>query len=191
MTEPSDKLFPPEPRFSFYRAPIRNTIPYKHITLRDAYNHITGTYARDRTAALRFIADPREAREYKARHFDYCTFSGTFTVRKEDKLIRHSGLLCLDFDHLPDVEGLFLKLQKDEYFDTALLFRSPSGDGLKWIIPVDLSECGHTDYFRSVSAYISQTYSVQVDPSGKDVCRACFLPYDPGAYLNPDYRHTL
>ena len=122
---------------------------------------------------------------------DYCTFSGTFSVRREDKLIRHSGLLCLDFDHLPDVEGLFPELLQDEYFDTMLLFRSPSGDGLKWIIPTDLTECSHADFFRSVSAYIAETYRVSVDSSGKDVCRACFLPYDPGAYLSPDFSQAL
>ena len=44
---------------------------------------------------------------------------------------------------------------------------------------------------RSVSAYIAQTYGVPVDQSGKDVCRACFLPHDPQAYLNPDYSRAL
>ena len=80
---------------------------------------------------------------------------------------------------------------QDEYFDTMLLFRSPSGDGLKWIIPTDLTECSHADFFRSVSAYIAETYRVSVDSSGKDVCRACFLPYDPGAYLSPDFSQAL
>ena len=79
----------------------------------------------------------------------------------------------------------FHRLLQDEYFDTQLLFRSPSGHGLKWIIPTDLSECGHTDYFRSVATYVLKTYGVEVDQSGKDVCRACFLPWDPDAYLNP------
>ena len=128
---------------------------------------------------------------FKAEKFDYCTFSGTFSVRREDKLLNHSGLLCLDFDHLPDVEELFRKLLQDEYFETMLLFRSPSGDGLKWIIPTDLTECSHTAFFRSVSAYVVQTYGITVDQSGKDVCRACFLPHDPQAYLNPDYSRAL
>ena len=175
-----------QPHFSFFKAPVSNTVPHKQITVRDAYNYIVGRYARTRTQDLRKLRDVRRARQFKATQFDYCTFSGTFSVRKEDKLIQHSGLLCLDFDHLPDVEGLFRKLQGDEYFETQLLFRSPSGDGLKWVIPVDLTECGHGDYFRSVSAYIHKTYSVQVDPSGKDVCRACFLPCDPQAYINPE-----
>lgn len=177
--------FASQPRFSFFRAPVANTVPHKQITLRDAYNYIIGHYARSRTLDLRHINDIRRARQFKAARFDYCTFSGTFTLRRENALIKHSGLLCLDFDHLQDVEGLFHRLLQDEYFDTQLLFRSPSGHGLKWIIPTDLSECGHTDYFRSVATYVLKTYGVEVDQSGKDVCRACFLPWDPDAYLNP------
>ena len=184
-------MYQEEPHFSFFRAPVRNVIPYKQISLLDTWRYITGHYARRRTEELRQIRDPKYARMYKAAKFDYCTFSGTFSVRREDKLIRHSGLLCLDFDHLPDVEGLFPELLQDEYIDTMLLFRSPSGDGLKWIIPTDLTECSHADFFRSVSAYIAETYRVSVDSSGKDVCRACFLPYDPGAYLSPDFSQAL
>ena len=190
-TKQAIAMYQEEPHFSFFRAPVRNVIPYKQISLLDTWRYITGHYARRRTEELRQIRDPKYARMYKAAKFDYCTFSGTFSVRREDKLIRHSGLLCLDFDHLPDVEGLFPELLQDEYFDTMLLFRSPSGDGLKWIIPTDLTECSHADFFRSVSAYIAETYRVSVDSSGKDVCRACFLPYDPGAYLSPDFSQAL
>ena len=186
MLSPSDYPFTSVPRFSFYKAPVRNTIPYKHITLRDAYNYITGNYARDRTEALRLISDIKEAREFKAKNFDYCTFSGTFSARKEDKLIKHSGLLCLDFDHVPDLEEFFQALKSDRQLKTRLLFRSPSGDGLKWIVGIDLNKCDHAQWFRAVANYVFKTYHVPVDQSGKDICRACFLPWDPNAFLSDE-----
>ena len=37
-------------RFSFFKAPVTNTIPHKAITLVDAYNYIRGDYARKETA---------------------------------------------------------------------------------------------------------------------------------------------
>lgn len=46
--------------------------------------------------------------------------------------------MCLDFDHVENIMELKQKLLNYEYFDTELLFVSPSGNGLKWIIPVDL-----------------------------------------------------
>lgn len=171
--------------FSFFRAPIHNTVPYKAITLHDAYRYIRGAYAHKQTAHLRTLTDAKAVRSCKATWFDYCTFSGTFSRRSDSALLHHSGLLCVDFDHVDDCEVLFEALLTDGYFETQLLFRSPSGDGLKWIIPIDLTHTTHADYFGAVAHYIHQTYRVEVDRSGRDLSRACFLPHDPHAYINP------
>jgi hypothetical protein len=176
-----------EARFSFFKAPISNTRPYKAISLPDAFRYIVGNYAKQRTEKLRAFSDPRKARIFKAANFDYCTFSGTFTSRSDKALIRHSGLLCLDFDHVNNARTLFDRLLRDEYFETQLLFRSPSGDGLKWVISVDDDSSEHTGFFTAVANYVYKTYGVTVDKSGRDISRACFLPHDPDAYLNPTY----
>ena len=173
--------------FSFFKAPISNTKPHKAVSLLQIYNAIKGDYYKERTEHLRKLIDQKQARQYKAANFDYCTFSGTFTTRNDKALIKHSGLLCVDFDHLQNVELLRNQLLQDEYFDTQLLFRSPSGNGLKWIISIDTSQTTHSDYFAAVANYISQTYGVIVDKSGRDISRACFLPHDPQAFINPIY----
>jgi hypothetical protein len=172
--------------FSFFKAPVRNTIPHKSISLLDAYNYIVGNYAKQRTEKLRNIKDPKQARQYKASTFDYCTFSGMFQTRNDKALISHSGLLCVDFDHLQSVDLFRSQLLQDEYFDTQLLFVSPSGDGLKWIISIDTKQTTHSNYFDAVANYILQTYGVAVDKSGRDISRACFLPHDPQAFINPN-----
>jgi hypothetical protein len=176
--------------FSFFRAPISNITPYKSISLHDAYNYIVGKYAKQRTEKLRSISDAKQARFFKAARFDYCTFSGTFTSRSDKFLVKHSGLLCLDFDHLNNVETLFQRLLQDDYFETQLLFRSPSGDGLKWVISIEDNPTTHSNYFIAVANYIAKTYGIAVDKSGRDLSRACFLPHDPNAYLNPAYNHS-
>lgn len=176
------------PMFSFFKAPVINTKPHKSITILDAYHYITGRYARQRTEELRSLTSARERSTCKAARFDYCTFSGTFKSRSDKMLIKHSGLLCIDFDHVKDIETLFARLLKDEYFETQLLFRSPSGDGLKWVIPINVTDDNsHLKYFKSIEIYIKQTYGVEIDKSGKDISRACFLPYDPNAYINTKY----
>jgi hypothetical protein len=171
--------------FSFFRSPISNTKPHKAVSLLQIYNVIKGNYYKDRTEKLRVISDVAQTRKYKAANFDYCTFSGTFESRNDKALIKHSGLLCLDFDHLNNIETLFNRLLQDDYFDTQLLFRSPSGDGLKWIVPIDTNQATHGDFFAAVATYILQTYGVAVDKSGRDISRACFLPHDPQAFINP------
>ena len=206
----SQKQSPCSPLFSFFKAPITNTKPHKAVSLLQIYNAIKGDYYRDRTQKLRAISDVGQARLFKAANFDYCTFSGVFTTRNDKALIKHSDLLCLDFDHLQSVELscqreqnsnsfevmpntadniqlLRNQLLKDEYFDTQLLFRSPSGNGLKWIISIDTAATQHGDYFAAVANYILQTYGVAVDKSGRDISRACFLPHDSEVFINSIY----
>jgi len=171
--------------FSFFKAPISNTKPHKAVSLLQIHNAIKGNYYKERTQKLRAISDVGQARKFKAANFDYCTFSGVFTTRNDKALVKHSGLMCLDFDHLQSVDVLRNQLLQDEYFDTQLLFVSPSGDGLKWIISIDTTQATHGNYFAAVANYILQTYGVEVDKSGRDISRACFLPFDPQAFINP------
>ena len=192
-TEPQPHVVVPEPPkpkvpvFSYFKKPVTNINPTKEIDLVDAYVMIKGDEFESCTNALRNIQDVKEARKYKAFQFDYVTFSGTFSKRNDKNLRKHSGLLTIDFDHVQDITGLKAELLRDQYFETELLFVSPSGDGLKWVIPIDLTKAGHQDYFKAVVNYIQQTYQLEVDQSGKDISRACFLPHDPQIFINPKY----
>lgn len=126
-------------KISFFRAPASSIVPYKDICLVDIYHYITGPYAAERTAKLRSIDDKKVKGIFKRTKFDYVTFSGTFTRRTDADLVAHSGYLCLDFDHLDDAGNLTAArsvLLQDPHFETLLLFTSPSGKGLKWVIPI-------------------------------------------------------
>ena len=96
--------------------------------------------------------------------------------------------MTIDFDHLPNLNEVKKQLLEDEYFETELLFTSPSGDGLKWVIKIDLSKATHQEYFKAVSNYLQQKYKLEVDQSGKDISRACFLSHDPDAILHKKHR---
>ncbi len=174
----------PEKAFSLFESPVRNVIPKKIMTLAEAYHLIKGDTYKSRTAELRALTDSTQRRKFKANRFDYVTFSGVFKKRSNDQLVQHSGLLTIDFDHVSNMEDLKGKLLDDEYFETQLLFVSPSGDGLKWVIETNLQKHSHSQFFKAVHAYIKHTYGVEIDQSGKDVSRACFLPHDPEIIIN-------
>lgn len=186
---------PPPPQFSFFKHPIQNTKAFKTITPEGAYKYIKGHYAKDRTEYLRSLTDPRERSAYKCQAFDIAVFAGVFVTRKAGDLVKVSHLMVLDFDHIPDrIDELKEALPKDDHFETVLLFRSPSGDGLKWVIGLDpnaLKSDGtlftHQELFNMVSFYLKKVYNLEADPSGKDICRACFLPHDPDVVFNPFY----
>ena len=189
---------PSEPTFSMFLAPIANTTPKAAVTLREVFDYITSDAAKDSTSQLRTLAADQRAK-FKASHFDYCTFSGIYSKRSSKGLVSHSGLICFDFDHLPDVEATFSTLILDRYFPTLLLFRSPSGDGLKWVIsmrqsftyrsdhfPSETLTTYHGFFFSAVAQYLRDIYGLTADEQCKDIARACFLPYDPNAYLSPN-----
>ncbi len=130
------------PRFSYFRCPVTNTQPIAEMSILDIYVAIKSNKYKQQTEELRSLLSPLPfgersgerllaARKYKASHFDYATFSGTFSKRNDSALIQHSGLITLDFDHVSDLQELKEKLLSDKYFETELMFTSPSGDGLK------------------------------------------------------------
>lgn len=139
--------------FSFFRRPIRNIEPLRCIDIPDIYRYIVRPYAKQQTETLRSITDKDNARKYKAENFDFCTFSGIFRSRNKNDLLLHSELLCIDFDHVADIPSLKDRLLHDEYFETELLFRSPSGDGLKWIVAIDRKGWEHCRFYKAVYNY--------------------------------------
>ncbi len=192
--KPQEKTTPePEPLkleipvFSYFSKPITNTRPSGTKSLLEVYELVKGSKFQSITQKLRAISDKTEARKFKAFQFDYVTFSGVFTSRGDKNLQTHSGLMVIDFDHLQKPDELKERLLNDQYFETELLFTSPSGDGLKWVVSIDQSQGDHQFWFLAIANYLRQTYQVELDESGKDVSRACFLPHDAAVVINPKY----
>jgi len=186
----------PFPQFSFFHGPITNKRPRVTLTLVDVYRGLTTKYYEKTTQKLRESSSPEIRRKVK-QTLDYVTFAGTFSMRKNEGLISKSGYVCIDFDHIEPkmMNEIKTLLLNDNMFETQLLFISPSGTGLKWIVEVDLISFPEYEInFRGIVAYLRGTYSKHfnescdyIDETGKDVSRACFLCYDPKAYINPKY----
>ena len=182
---------PASPRFSYYRGGIATTTPYAAITPAQLYTVLTGTQHRARTEALRAAAVGSPQRAELKKGLDYVTPAGTFTRRANNALDTASGLLVLDFDHVPDVAAARAALLADALLapELVLLFTSPSGDGLKALVTADPA-AAHLDTFRAYAAYLGAHYAalgLVPDEAGKDVARACFVPYAPDAWLAPAY----
>lgn len=144
---------------------------------------------------LRALQTKEERSDFKVKNLPAVTWSGTFSERKAAALIEHSKLICLDIDALEEeqLNNLRSIVYTDLYVYAA--FVSPSGNGLKVIICIDvldddLANGGYKDvhlsFFNQLTEYAKQKWSVTIDPSGKDVSRLCYLSSDAEAYYNPD-----
>ena len=191
---------------SFFRAPIRNTKPSAQASILQIYKYIISNRASDVTRQLRAITDPKEARKYKSEAFDYVTFSGCFSSRSTDELIEHSGFLCFDIDkieserRLQEIKSLLIN---DEELHTVLCFRSPSGNGLKWVVEVpdrvwlrqtestddrvqmtDVIVKNHRVLYERIRGYLFERYGIETDHTS-DIARPCYLCHDVDAYYDP------
>ena len=181
-SDSSDEL----PQMSQFKNPIKNTTPYSNINIHSFYERIT-TDQKVKLICDKLSSLSKEAqRQVKANELDYITPSGTFNKRSNNELIAHSGYLSIDFDNIPDCDlnQLKNKLINDNTIQTVLLFKSPSGNGLKWFIKIPPVAETHGMYFDAVKNYIQTKYNIEVDKACRDVARACFVSYDKEAELS-------
>ena len=181
-----DKKF----EMSYFMPPITNKVPSATMTLDEVAARIRSEELAPQTEHLRGITDKAEARGYKGWNLPYVTPSGVFSYCSDDCLVKHSSVLCIDLDGVEDVDGLKRLLIADRHFQTLMAFRSPSGNGVKWFIVIDLSLCDHRTWFHAVRNYLLETYQFltpkMVDVQCQNPSRACFLCYDPCVYVNLD-----
>lgn len=156
----------------------------KNIDLEDVLDKISGSDFKTHIETARESLEHGDKEGYGKikKSLPAVTFAGTFQeTRKNNNLATYSGLVILDIDHIKeDLEGLKSKIASDEH--TRACFISPSGHGLKILVVVDSKSEMHFEAFRQVAAYYGSQYSVQVDQSGKDLARLCFVSYDPELY---------
>jgi hypothetical protein len=104
-------------------------------------------------------------------------FSGEFSQRNDASLIKHSGYVVLDFDHIEN-----LKEKKDFIcsFDFVYsCFLSPSGDGLKVVVVIPNEKEKHRGYYKGLMQVFTD-----LDPTNINESRICFMSADKDLYLN-------
>ncbi|HET6245383.1 MAG: DUF3987 domain-containing protein [Bacteroidetes bacterium] len=130
-------------------------------------------------------SEVKKAGELKA-NLPGVTFSATYNGgRRQENILEYNNLLVLDIDKISDrlLENKTL-ISKDPY--TLAVWKSPSGTGLKVLVMVDSSMEDHKIAFQSLEGYYKQKFKLQIDKSGSDVQRLCFMSYDPNIFINWD-----
>lgn len=112
-------------------------------------------------------------------------------VRANETLLKYSNIVCCDIDKISDqkrdIDNLKAELSRDKF--VMIVHKSLSGNGLAVFVKVDSGAELHSSAYAQVADYISKKYSVQVDPSCKDIARMRYLSYDPDCYFNPTSEH--
>ena len=200
-------------KMSFFKAPIWNKQPLKVVSLFGVWLTVTMKWMQlgvdpdrdvslsNKTERLRSLVGDDTQRQFKGKSFDYVTPAGTFVYCDDKSLVEASKVLCIDLDHLDDdseamkwkvsPEEMKHLLLKDPYWGekVLLMFTSPRGHGLKVFVEIDLDKCDYATWFNAIRNYLMKTYGLgekQVDSSVANISHACFISYDPNAYLRAD-----
>ena len=96
----------------------------------------------------------------------------------------YNKVIIGDIDHISESDMPVIR-QKIISCDCVLAcFVSPSGHGLKFIVPVSSGEEDHLLAFNSVMQFFELLLDIKIDRSGKDISRLCYVTYDPDIYVN-------
>ncbi len=141
-----------------------------------------------RVQALRELLRQGKSEEYDSakRSLPAFTPSGLFDGgRKLEFLKEYSGLIILDLDDLQQEQLIVARQKIQECTYTFACFISPSGQGLKVLVKVFSRPVLHKRTFNQVKSFYEDLLKLEVDPSGKDITRLCFVSWDEVLYLNP------
>lgn len=161
----------------------------KHSTIKECIEEIRNGSYKKQIEEIRKINTEKgkeEADKLKKNLMAF-TASGTFeNHRRINDITAYNQCVILDFD---DISADYLEEAKDRATlapYTLAAFISPRGTGLKIIVQVNTDVAEHGLAFRQVADYYAQVLNEEVDPSGKDCSRLCFMSWDPDAWYNDE-----
>lgn len=171
-------------QFSYFSPPVnkQNPVPLCSWSISKVYQEIQGNSLKLITEQIRQSGTKEERTKLKKSKLPYVTFAGTFTYRNNESLISRSGFIVLDIDHVPgNMEETKTAILSE--ITPVLLFKSPSGDGLKVVCSIDIGT-KHSVYYTALKTFFHQHFSLTIDPTGKDIARACFLCHDADVFIS-------
>ena len=150
------------------------------VRIEDVFNDILNGKYKDQVDEIR--RDPTSKDRLK-KNLPAFTVSATCNDQRLQKNITgYTRLVQLDYDKVDNPEEL--KSAAIKLKTTLCAFLSPSGNGIKLVVPVSTDQDNHLVAFNAVRDFYDTALGVKSDESVKDVLRLCFFSYDPELYQN-------
>ena len=124
------------------------------------------------------------------------TVSATYrNARRIEQLTGYNPLQILDIDNLDPADISRLRKQVNDAPYTVCSFLSPGARGLKIIVytavDIELHPRNHRAIYNTLKEWYTDLLKVEIDASGSDAGRLCFVSYDPELYLSPRFTGWL
>ena len=170
---------------------------YRSITLFEALNSIRTNVFYSRINKIQKYLSSENNKSYreKKKQLPAFIFAGiAYGERHKFDISGYTHLLIVDIDKLENSELAKSLLVSDEY--VLAVWASPSGNGLKALFYVEFEEITKPEdfwilheycAFPQISKYLSEKYAIQIDQSGADITRLCFVSADSNIHLKKEF----
>jgi len=160
-------------------------------TLGEVLSEIKSNLHKSETQTLQTLYANKEYEIYsfKKKALPIVTFCASFeeSNRKKDGLKKYNYIVILDIDKLGQdkIDEVLDAFTKDKY--VFAFWKSPSQDGVKGLVSVDYPDStitndtidyNHKRCFKKLKDYFMNKYKIELDNSGSDFTRLCFISYD-------------
>lgn len=123
------------------------------------------------------------------------TFCGIFKGKRNlESCVHYNNVMVIDIDHIDEnlMEVYAQYLKDDPYI--AAYWRSPSGDGYKGLVHLQYDEeveklelkDRHKVAFRQLLKYLLAKYGIELDDSGSDIPRLCYMCWNPELHVKDE-----
>jgi KaiC/GvpD/RAD55 family RecA-like ATPase len=129
---------------------------------------------------------PKDQYNEQKKSLPCVTFCGSFNRREAAGIDLHAGMVIIDLDHLDPATMKAYCESMPLIPSVRACFRSPSGHGLKILFKVDSPPEFHKHAWNHIKSILESNYGMNVDKSGSDISRLCFVSWDEYMYNNPD-----
>jgi len=157
------------------------------LTIKDVLNGIQKERLDDLVSHLRLLLEKGDNESYNARKkkLPGVTFCATFTeYRRRGNIKKYNEIIVIDIDKLTSTQLVNYKkrLKTDKY--VFAFWESPSKKGLKGLVPLSYEndyaniDFAHRIAFIKLVDYFQSEYGIELDNSGSDTTRLCFMSSD-------------
>jgi len=162
----------------------------KEVSIKEVLVEIKNETHLKQVNSLRSLLKSGDKEKYNIhkKNLPAVTFCGTFNKeRKKTALKSYNNLVVLDIDKLNEEE--FQRVKECFCKDAFVLafWESPSQLGIKGLVHLSYNtelnsnnlDNAHKAAFRKLAKYFLESHNIELDNSGSDTTRLCFLSYDP------------
>ncbi|MEY3880981.1 MAG: hypothetical protein RIQ94_1777 [Pseudomonadota bacterium] len=170
----------------------------KEMTIGNVLNEIKSNKYLSQTTRLRNLLSDNKLESYNnhKKNLPAVTFCGTFNEKRKKELLKHyNSIIVLDIDKLDSEEftRIYNTLLNECYVFS--FWTSPSNKGIKGLVylkydfEINFSNIDyhHKSAFQQLQKYFKEKHNINLDESGSDSTRLCFLSCDNELKLNEKF----